>query len=153
MEEILYGIIKTQYSPHFSILISSGEVLKIADFGISKVCEVSAPNATTDIKTLSGTLAYMAPELIQGGQKRNKKADVWSYGVIQWQMLTQVMPFQGCHPSQIILHVGEGYAYFFAQKIKMQKVAISFGFFQISGATNSKRCTRMSEATDDSLLE
>jgi serine/threonine-protein kinase SRK2 len=73
-------------------------LLKICDFGYSKAHFMSAP------KSRVGTLAYMAPEIIQAtGNYDGKKADIWSCGVMLYVMLFGQYPFetqQGPHQNQ-----------------------------------------------------
>lgn len=71
-------------------------VVKVADFGLSK----HKLNSTyvSSCRDLRGTLPYMAPELVADPERVCEKADVWSLGVVMWEMLTREIPFQvrGC---------------------------------------------------------
>lgn len=49
-----------------------------------------------------GTLPYMAPELVSDPDHVSEKADVWSLGMVLWEMLTLQTPFQTLAPQQII---------------------------------------------------
>lgn len=49
-----------------------------------------------------GTLPYMAPELVSDPDHVSEKADVWSLGMVLWEMLTLQTPFQQLSPQQII---------------------------------------------------
>jgi serine/threonine protein kinase len=70
-----------------------GEVVKVLDFGIAKLVNDSAlDHATTLDGGLLGTPAYMAPERIQG-LDYDGRADVYSLGVMLYQMLCDQMPF------------------------------------------------------------
>ena len=66
---------------------------RLADFGISRAME-----GTTNSVTISGTDAYMAPEAFEG--KRNVKTDIWSVGVVLYQLLTGGLPFPQSHPTE-----------------------------------------------------
>ena len=67
-------------------LLLQGQTPRLADFGISRVLK------TTSVSNLvAGTPAYMAPEAFEG--KRNEQTDLWSAGVILYQMLTGQLPF------------------------------------------------------------
>jgi serine/threonine protein kinase len=67
-------------------------VVKVADFGLSK----HKLNSTyvSSCRDLRGTLPYMAPELVADPERVCEKADVWSLGVVMWEMLTREIPFQ-----------------------------------------------------------
>ncbi|CAL8468355.1 g7895 [Coccomyxa elongata] len=73
--------------------------LKVADFGLSKH---KWSNYVTGVKDLRGTLPYMAPELVSDPDHVSEKADVWSLGMVLWEMLTLQAPFQSLAPQQII---------------------------------------------------
>ena len=62
--------------------------IKICDFGISKIAEKQ-----TFQKSLVGTLYYIAPEVLD--KKYNEKIDMWSSGVIMYNLLTKKVPFDG----------------------------------------------------------
>ena len=65
-----------------NIFISSDHLIKIGDFGISKILD-----GTDYAKTFAGTFSYMAPELING-EKYSKKVDIWSLGCIIYELCT-----------------------------------------------------------------
>ena len=72
-------------------ILYSGTVWKLADFGIAKIMKkVAAP------VTKVGTLAYMAPEIIQG-RAQTKLVDVWSLGCTVVEMLCKEPPESGVH--------------------------------------------------------
>lgn len=73
----------------FLSLNSSNYDLKIGDFGCGKI--LTTQNTTN---SMIGTLAYNAPEVVQGFQY-DGKADVWSLGVMMYQMVTFTLPFEG----------------------------------------------------------
>jgi serine/threonine protein kinase len=69
-------------------ILLQGDTPRLADFGISRVLK------TTSLATQAvGTPHYMAPEAF--GRKRNAQTDVWSVGVLLYQMLTGKLPFFG----------------------------------------------------------
>lgn len=70
-----------------NILVSDNCVIKITDFGLAKECE---DNNLSD--TICGSPIYMAPEIIQH-TKYNSKADIWSLGIIFYELLTGKTPY------------------------------------------------------------
>ena len=65
-----------------NIFISSDHLIKIGDFGISKILD-----GTNYAQTQKGTYCYMAPEIIKG-EKYSKKVDIWSLGCIIYELCT-----------------------------------------------------------------
>jgi serine/threonine protein kinase len=76
-----------------NVLVSEAGVVKVADFGTSRFLEKS--HATTVI----GSPPYMAPELFQG--RAVLASDIYSVGVIFYQMLTGTLPYFSPNPAQI----------------------------------------------------
>ena len=69
-------------------VLLQGPTPRITDFGISRLFETTSQSAV-----IAGTGAYMAPEAFDG--KRNQQTDVWSVGVMLYQMLAGRLPFTG----------------------------------------------------------
>jgi tetratricopeptide (TPR) repeat protein/TolB-like protein len=74
-----------------NIMISPKGQVKIMDFGIAKL--VSAAQSTWS-GTIAGTAAYMSPEQARGGAV-DARTDLWSFGVVLFEMLTGALPFGG----------------------------------------------------------
>ena len=55
-----------------------------------------------NLSTFAGTVAWMAPEMIQRTGQITEKVDVYSYGVILWELVTQEVPFAGCNQLQVM---------------------------------------------------
>uniref|UniRef100_A0A336MLA7 mitogen-activated protein kinase kinase kinase n=1 Tax=Culicoides sonorensis TaxID=179676 RepID=A0A336MLA7_CULSO len=66
----------------------NGKTLKITDFGLAR----EAYNTTR--MSAAGTYAWMPPEVIKSGQY-SKFSDVWSYGIVLWELLTGETPYKG----------------------------------------------------------
>ncbi|KAK7195621.1 serine/threonine protein kinase sos2 [Novymonas esmeraldas] len=77
-----------------NLLLGTDGVLKISDFGLSRLHRESNFQASTNeyAHTLTGTLAYVAPEVF-GGSYDAFRADIWSMGCIAYVLLTQNFPF------------------------------------------------------------
>jgi serine/threonine protein kinase/tetratricopeptide (TPR) repeat protein len=96
------GIIHRDIKPG-NIVINTDGTVKILDFGLALL-----PGATriTQADSTSGTVAYMSPEQVRGDPV-DSRADIWSLGVVMYEMLTGHLPFPGDHaPTAIfaILH-------------------------------------------------
>ena len=88
-----------------NIKIKAGGVVKVLDFGLAKVAPASAGESDTDFSAtfpltvtqpgvIMGTPAYMSPEQARG-QPIDKRADIWAFGVVLYEMLTGKRPFKG----------------------------------------------------------
>lgn len=75
------------------------QVVKVLDFGIAKVVESSSVAAAAS--RIAGTLSYMSPEQLTGGFI-DRRADIYSLGIMLYQMLTDAMPFSGESQGQLI---------------------------------------------------
>jgi serine/threonine-protein kinase len=69
-----------------------GHVIKVLDFGISKASVTGIQTQTGDIL---GSPAYMAPEQMKSTKDVDARADVWSLGMVMYQLLTGRLPFTG----------------------------------------------------------
>jgi len=93
----LHNIVHRDIKPSNVILTPEGEA-KIVDFGLARF--VSA-GASTETLSLAGTLSYMSPEQL-AGKAVDARTDVWSVGVIAYQLLTNRLPFAGDNPASTI---------------------------------------------------
>ena len=74
-----------------NILVNEKEQIKITDFGLAKLV---GDTALTKTGTIMGTAAYMSPEQVKGEQI-DHRSDIWSTGVVLYELLTGRLPFKG----------------------------------------------------------
>jgi eukaryotic-like serine/threonine-protein kinase len=105
------GIIHRDLKPDNLFLIRRGgdeSFLKILDFGIAKLTAVANTNAKTRTGTLIGTPAYMSPEQCSGRGNIDARSDIYSLGVVMYEMLTGTVPFVGEGFGDIVVaHITE----------------------------------------------
>lgn len=85
------GVVHRDIKPENILLDTQGRV-KIADFGIAKVVGPAAPAGLTQERQVIGTPHYMAPEQIEHPQAVDHRADIFSLGVVFYEMLTGELP-------------------------------------------------------------
>ena len=79
-------------------------LLKILDFGISKT--PVGYDELTGTQTVIGTPAYMPPEQMKSGRAADPRSDIWSIGVVMYQLVSGRPPFAGESYAELVLKVG-----------------------------------------------
>lgn len=95
-----HGVIHRDVNPSNIILLENGQV-KVTDFGLAKLVSASS-SSTSQPGAFHGTLEYASPEQILG-QEIDGRSDIFSLGVIIYEMLTGQRPFQGKNITSVIL--------------------------------------------------
>jgi serine/threonine protein kinase len=94
------GIIHRDIKPE-NIMIRKDGIVQVMDFGLAKLVGVSR---LTKAGSTVGTLGYMSPEQVQG-QETDHRSDIFSFGVLLYEMLTGKSPFSGAHESAILYEI------------------------------------------------
>lgn len=98
------GVVHRDVKPQNIILTTASEV-KIMDFGIARGLDMGSVTAAG---LVMGTPQYMSPEQAQGKQDLDERSDIYSTGVVFYEMFTGVLPFQADTPVGIAMkHVRE----------------------------------------------
>src|SRR5256714_10513260 len=109
------GIVHRDIKPENIMLRPDGYV-KVLDFGIAKLAEQEVPLTTprdealslveTNLGSILGTVRYMSPEQACGAQV-DKSTDIWSLGVVLYEMVTGHAPFTGDTPKEVMSSIVE----------------------------------------------
>jgi eukaryotic-like serine/threonine-protein kinase len=93
------GVIHRDIKPA-NIVVTVDGMVKVVDFGIARLTGASK----TQTGTLLGTLAYMSPQQIRG-DRADGRSDIWSVGVVLYELLTYRRPFQGENHAALLLSI------------------------------------------------
>ncbi|CAM8923532.1 unnamed protein product [Rhodiola kirilowii] len=84
-----------------NLLVDNNWNVKVCDFGLSRLKH----NTFLSSKSTAGTPEWMAPEVLRN-EPSNEKCDVYSFGVILWELATLKLPWSGMNPMQVVGAVG-----------------------------------------------
>jgi eukaryotic-like serine/threonine-protein kinase len=100
-----HGLLHRDVKPANMIVLPDGRV-KIVDFGIARLADQTTRLTKTD--ALLGTFHYIAPERLKG-ELSDGRADIWSLGVMLYEMVTGELPFRGKDVSALYRVINEPY--------------------------------------------
>jgi eukaryotic-like serine/threonine-protein kinase len=109
------GIIHRDIKPE-NIMLRPDQYVKVLDFGIAKLAEQEVPSTMpqdealllveTNLGAILGTVRYMSPEQACGAQV-DQRTDIWSLGVVLYEMLSGHAPFTGDMPREVMAAILE----------------------------------------------
>ena len=92
------GVVHRDVKPG-NLLVSDSDVVKLADFGIARAADQSS---ITQVGSVLGTAAYLAPEQARG-EEAGPRADLYSLGVVAYQLLSGRLPYEANSLSELAL--------------------------------------------------
>ena len=96
------GVVHRDFKPH-NVIVGQGDAAKVTDFGIAR----AGASEMTETGSIMGTAQYLSPEQAQG-QRVDARSDLYSIGIILFELLTGTLPFSGESAVSIALkHVSE----------------------------------------------
>jgi serine/threonine-protein kinase len=97
------GIIHRDVKPE-NVMVRKDGAIKLMDFGVAQVVDLERMTVTGQIL---GSPAYMAPEVLDG-KTLDFRSDIFSVGVMLYQMATGALPFSGKNPHEVLKRIAEG---------------------------------------------
>ena len=97
------GIVHRDIKPE-NIMIRKDGIVQIMDFGLAKLYKESNISRLTKAGSTVGTMGYMSPEQVQGLDV-DHRTDIFSFGVVLYEMFAGVSPFKGMHETAIMYEI------------------------------------------------
>ncbi len=97
------GIVHRDIKPE-NIMIRKDGIVQIMDFGLAKLRTVVGTSRLTKMGTTVGTMGYMSPEQVQGLDV-DHRTDIFSLGVVLYELLSGESPFKGLHETAIMYEI------------------------------------------------
>lgn len=87
----------------FNILLDNDYHAKISDFGLAKLKLETRNTSTGRLSNRSGTVSWRAPELFKRNSTATQASDIYSLGMVLWELLTRELPFKDASDEQTII--------------------------------------------------
>ena len=97
------GIVHRDIKPE-NIMIRKDGIVQVMDFGLAKLYATGTVSRLTKAGTTVGTIGYMSPEQIQG-QDVDHRSDIFSLGVVLYELFAGDSPFKGVHETAIMYEI------------------------------------------------
>jgi serine/threonine protein kinase len=103
------GVIHRDLKPSNLFLAQTAggpSIVKVLDFGLAAGDPTgSSPSRLTNVESVLGSPAYMAPEQLLAANDVDPRTDVWSMGVLLYQLVTGALPFEGESSLQLFANI------------------------------------------------
>jgi serine/threonine protein kinase len=107
-------VVHRDIKPENIMIRRRDSIVKVIDFGLAKLVDrpkVTHTNTTAPMLTrpgsVMGTVTYMSPEQTEGASVVDNRSDIWSMGVVLYEMITGRLPFEGRDEHRIIVAIQE----------------------------------------------
>lgn len=97
------GIVHRDIKPE-NIMIRKDGIVQVMDFGLAKLFSGNNASRLTKVGTTMGTMGYMSPEQVQGSDV-DHRTDIFSLGVVLYELLAGETPFKGMHETAIMYEI------------------------------------------------
>jgi Tol biopolymer transport system component len=115
-----------------NIMVTPKGQVKVMDFGLAKLKGVGG---LTKNGTTIGTISYMSPEQAQG-EDVDHRTDIWSFGVVLYEMITGKLPFKGGYEQAVIYSILNEEP----ESVQKYRPNLSFEFLHLLNRTLKKNC-------------